>query len=83
MEDEKTLFSLIIATFPDDYENFKERVKALHKNDDEILNDHWDEVQKWTSDSSQTLGRCIRGVCMYGDALRLQARAEGIPEESV
>jgi 1,3-beta-glucan synthase len=83
LEDEKTLFSLIIATFPDDYENFKERVKALHKNDDEILNDHWDEVQKWTSDRSQTLGRCIRGVCMYGDALRLQARAEGIPEESV
>ena len=83
LEDEKTLFSLIVATFPDDYENFKERVKALHKDDEAILDDHWEEAQRWASDRSQTLGRCIRGVCLYGDALRLQARAEGIPEESI
>ena len=29
LEDEKTLFSLIVATFPNDYDNFKERVGAL------------------------------------------------------
>ena len=46
LEDEKDAFFAIVATFPDDYENFKERVKALHKDDETILDEHWDEAQK-------------------------------------
>ena len=37
LEDEKTLFSLIVATFPNDYDNFKERVGALGMDDEAIL----------------------------------------------
>lgn len=83
LEDEKTLFSLIVATFPDDYSNFKERVGVLGMDDDAILRDHWSEVQAWASDRTQSLQRCVRGVCLYSAALRLLARLEGHAEEEV
>ncbi len=81
LEDEKTLFSLIVATFPNDYDNFKERVGALGMDDEAILRTHWKEVQTWASDRTQSLARCVRGVCLYGAALRLLARLEGYDEE--
>ena len=34
LEDEKTLFSLVVATFPGDYDNFKERLGVLGLDDD-------------------------------------------------
>ena len=70
LEDEKTLFSLIIATFQSDFENFKERVGVLGLDEEAILRDHWKETQDWASDRTQSLYRCIRGVCLYGSALR-------------
>ena len=83
LEDEKTLFSLIVATFPDDYDNFKERVGLLGMDDNDILRDHWSEVQAWASDRTQSLYRCVRGVTLYGSAMRLLARLEGHAEEEV
>jgi callose synthase len=83
LEDEKTLFSLVVATFPGDYDNFKERLGVLGLDDDAILRDHWKGVQQWASDRTQSLSRCIRGVCLYGSALRLLARLEGHEEQDV
>ena len=62
LEDEKTLFSLIVATFPSDYENLKERLGVLGADDDTVLRNHWTEAQAWASDRSQSLARCVRGV---------------------
>jgi len=83
LEDEKTLFSLIVATFPNDYENLKERLGALGAGDDTVLRNHWTEAQAWASDRSQSLARCVRGVTLYGDALRLLARLEGHAEDEI
>ena len=81
LEDEKTLFSLIVATFQADYDNFKERIGVLGADDETILRDHWKEAQAWASDRTQSLARCVRGVCLYGSALRLLARLEGYDDE--
>jgi 1,3-beta-glucan synthase len=77
LEDEKTLFSLIVATFAHDFDNFKERIGALGTDDDVVLHTHWKKAQTWASDRTQSLSRCVRGVTLYGDALRLLARLEG------
>ena len=77
LEDEKTLFSLIVATFQHDFDNFKERIRALGTDDDVVLREHWAEAQTWASDRTQSLSRCVRGVTLYGSALRLLARLEG------
>ena len=83
LEDQKTLLSLIQATYPDEYENFKERVGAIAEDDSSILEKHWEELRVWTSDHTQSLSRCIRGICHYGTALRFLARAEGYDEDQV
>ena len=41
------------------------------------------EQQAWASDRSQVLSRTVRGVMKYGDALRVLARLEGVPEPAV
>ncbi len=41
------------------------------------------EQQAWASDRSQVLSRTVRGVMKYGDALRVLARLEGVPETAV
>ena len=82
LEDDKTLFSLIVATFAEDFDNFKERVGALGKDDEVVLREHWTEAQTWASDRTQSLARCVRGVCLYGSAMRLLARLEGYDDEA-
>ena len=82
LEDEKTLFSLIVATFAEDFDNFKERIGALGKDDEVVLLEHWPEAQTWASDRTQSLARCVRGVCLYGSAMRLLARLEGHDDET-
>jgi len=83
LEDQKTLLSLIKATFPTDFENFKERIGALTLDDAQLLDRHWPELRIWTSDRTQSLSRCVRGICFYGTALRLLARAEGYDEDAI
>ena len=83
LEDQKTLFSVIRATYPDEYENFKERIGALACDDAHIMEEHWEELRIWTSDRTQSLSRCVRGICQYGTALRFLARAEGYSEDEI
>ena len=44
---------------------------------------YWEELRIWTSDHTQSLSRCVRGVCIYGAALRFLARAEGYDEDEI
>lgn len=83
LEDQKTLLSIIQATYPDEYENFKERIGALSCDDTTILDEHWNELRVWTSDHTQSLSRCVRGICYYGTALRFLARLEGYDEDHI
>ena len=83
LEDQKTLFSIIRATYPDEYENFKERIGALAYDDARIFEQHWDELRVWASDRTQSLSRCVRGICYYGTALRFLARLEGYEEAEI
>ena len=41
------------------------------------------EVRRWAADRQQALSRTVRGVMLYGDALRVLARLEGVAEEEV
>ena len=83
LEDQKTLLSLIKATFPNDFENFKERIGALTLDDTQLIEQHWPELRVWTSDRTQSLSRCVRGICFYGTAIRLLARAEGYDDDAI
>ena len=56
----------IVATFQADYDNFKERDGVLGADDETILRDHWKEAEAWASDRTQSLARCVRGVCLTG-----------------
>jgi hypothetical protein len=81
-EGEVTLLDLLRALFPDEWENFYERVEL----DTATLREHRfpvEELQQWASDRAQVLSRTIRGVQRYGDGLRLLARLEEFDEEEV
>ena len=41
------------------------------------------QIALWAADREQTLSRTVRGVMRIGNALRLTARLEGVPEEEV
>jgi hypothetical protein len=41
------------------------------------------ELAVWASDRAQVLSRTVRGVMLYADALRIQARLEGVHEKEV
>ncbi|KAL3933773.1 MAG: hypothetical protein SGPRY_000137 [Prymnesium sp.] len=40
-------------------------------------------LKTWCSDRGQLLSRTVRGVMLYADALRIQARLEQVPEEEI
>ena len=83
LRDQKTLLSIIQATYPDEYENFKERIGVLSCDDATILDEHWAELRVWTSDHTQSLSQLRPRHCYYGTALRFLARLEGYDEDYI
>ncbi len=76
-EDEKKLINIREEKIENDLEKKKESIGEKGTEDDVVLHTHWKQVQTWASDRTQSLSRCVRGVTLYGDALRLLARLEG------
>ena len=68
--------------FPDEWENFCER-RGLLSTTVKMPPAEEKALMRWASDRSQVLSRTVRGVMRYGEALRLLARLEGMPEEDV
>ena len=78
-DDDVTLLDLLRALFPDEWDNFYERVgldtASMREGQFPV-----EELRRWASDRAQVLSRTIRGVQRYGDGLRLIGRMEGVPE---
>ena len=58
-------------------------LQAIANEDFEMPVDVDAELQRWASDRAQVLSRTVRGVMLYADALRIQARLEGLTAEQV
>ena len=74
------LESLLRSLFANEWLNLCERVKRRGDSEDPLPDD---ELREWASDRGQVLSRTVRGVMMYGDALRVLARLEGVPDEEL
>jgi len=82
VDDDVDLHSLLTSIFPDEWSNMLERLQ-LDTSDLREGKLPEAEVGRWASDRSQVLARTIRGVARHGDALRLQARFEGVKESEI
>jgi len=74
------LESLLQSLFANEWHNLCERVKKRGDSEDPLPED---ALREWASDRGQVLSRTVRGVMLYGDALRVLARLEGVPEEEL
>ena len=63
LEDEKTLFSLIVATFPSDYENLKERLGVLGADETPSCATIGRRRRRGRV-TGAALARCVRGVTL-------------------
>ena len=77
-DDGVNLESLLRSLFAEEWSNLCERVRPESESDVPI-----DELATWASDRSQVLSRTVRGVMLYADALRIQARLEGMHEDEI
>ncbi|KVI06253.1 Glycosyl transferase, family 48, partial [Cynara cardunculus var. scolymus] len=77
--------------FPDEWENFLERIGRVNTGDAELQESSTDalELRFWVSYRGQTLARTVRGMMYYRRALMLQSYlesrslGEGIPQASL
>ena len=81
LDDNVDLLHLLQSLFPDEWENFTERLGVPGLSDSDKIDA--DALCRWASDRGQVLSRTVRGVMLYGDALRVLARLEGVAEEEV
>ncbi|XP_076911186.1 callose synthase 2-like [Bidens hawaiensis] len=72
-EDGVSILFYLQKIYPDEWDNFLQRVKC--KNEDELksLPDYEDHLRHWASYRGQTLTKTVRGMMYYRQALVLQA----------
>ncbi|XP_076893137.1 callose synthase 2-like [Bidens hawaiensis] len=72
-EDGVSILFYLQKIYPDEWENFLQRVKC--KNEDELKNlpGYEDHLRHWASYRGQTLTKTVRGMMYYRQALVLQA----------
>ena len=80
--DNVNLQNLLVSLFPDEWENFCERIGVLTMVA-ELPKSGQKALQRWASDRAQVLSRTVRGMMRYADGLRVLARLEGVPEEEI
>ncbi|KAL1498897.1 hypothetical protein AB1Y20_013419 [Prymnesium parvum] len=81
MDDEGVnLENLLQALFATEWQNMCERVRHRGDESDPVP---YQILKEWASDRGQVLSRSVRGVMLYADALRIQARLERVPEDEV
>ena len=77
-----SLQMLLTSLFAEEWHNFCERVGILQTSM-HVPKEIEPQLQRWASDRAQVLSRTARGMIRYGEALRVQARLEGMPEEDI
>ena len=75
--DNVNLQNLLISLFPDEWDNFCERIGVLTMVA-QLPKTGEKARQRWASDRAQVLSRTVRGMMLYGSALRVLARLEGV-----
>ena len=72
--DNVNLQNLLVSLFPDEWDNFCERIGVLTMVA-ELPKSGQKALQRWASDRAQVLSRTVRGMMRYGDGLRVLACA--------
>ncbi|KAL7218678.1 hypothetical protein ACSBR2_011861 [Camellia fascicularis] len=86
-EDGVSILFYLQKIFPDEWNNFLERVKHDHeeefKGSDELEEDKLEKLRLWASYRGQTLTRTVRGMMYYRKALELQAFLDMAKDEDL
>ncbi|XP_071742629.1 callose synthase 2-like [Rutidosis leptorrhynchoides] len=82
-EDGVSILFYLQKIFPDEWDNFLQRVDC--KNEDELkgLPDMEDQLRHWASYRGQTLTKTVRGMMYYRQALELQAFLDMAKDEEL
>ncbi|XP_024527354.1 callose synthase 5 isoform X1 [Selaginella moellendorffii] len=72
-EDGVSILFYLQKIFPDEWDNFLERIDCESESDIGHNEQHTLELRKWASFRGQTLSRTVRGMMYYRRALELQA----------
>ncbi|CAL5433839.1 unnamed protein product [Camellia sinensis] len=86
-EDGVSILFYLQKIFPDEWNNFLERVKHDNeeefKGSDELEEDKLEKLRLWASYRGQTLTRTVRGMMYYRKALELQAFLDMAKDEDL
>ncbi|XP_050252355.1 callose synthase 1-like isoform X2 [Quercus robur] len=72
-EDGVSILYYLQQIFPDEWNNFLERIKCSDEEELKATEELEDELRLWASYRGQTLARTVRGMMYYRKALELQA----------
>ncbi|KAF4374958.1 hypothetical protein G4B88_004709 [Cannabis sativa] len=72
-EDGVSILFYLQKIFPDEWENFLERVDCHNEEQLKLSDEHEEKLRLWASYRGQTLTRTVRGMMYYRKALELQA----------
>jgi callose synthase len=82
-EDGVSILFYLQKIFPDEWNNFLERVKCLSEEELKESDELEEELRLWASYRGQTLTRTVRGMMYYRKALELQAFLDMAMHEGV
>ncbi|XP_017252073.1 callose synthase 7 isoform X1 [Daucus carota subsp. sativus] len=77
-EDGITTLFYLQKIYPDEWNNFEERMEDPKFNKDRI-----ESIRQWVSYRAQTLSRTVRGMMYYKDALRLQCFLDYAEDDAI
>lgn len=82
-EDGVSIIFYLRKIFPDEWDNFKERLNCHHDNEIFESEENILQLRHWVSLRGQTLLRTVRGMMYYSRALKLQAFLDMADQEEI
>ncbi|KAL3933695.1 MAG: hypothetical protein SGPRY_000170 [Prymnesium sp.] len=70
----------VAALFSNEWKNLCQRLRKRGDPGDPVP---YSSLKEWSSDRGQLLSRTVRGVMLFADALRIQARLEQVPDDEI
>ncbi|KAI3697348.1 hypothetical protein L6452_30307 [Arctium lappa] len=82
-EDGVSILFYLQKIYPDEWENFQERVGFRNEDELKAVPEKADELRHWASYRGQTLTKTVRGMMYYRQALELQAFLDMAKDEEL
>ncbi|KVI00628.1 1,3-beta-glucan synthase subunit FKS1-like, domain-1 [Cynara cardunculus var. scolymus] len=82
-EDGVSILFYLQKIYPDEWDNFLERVPFTSEDELKVAPDMADELRHWASYRGQTLTKTVRGMMYYRQALELQAFLDMAKDEEL